>query len=276
VPDRVIRITTALVVVGVAVVAAIVSYEHAYALVRARGEAGWTARLVPLTVDGLIYSSSMVLLQSARRQARVPALALWLLGLGILATLASLLVGAAQASCGVQPLGELPASLNRNVRIDRYAPGMSRCHAGLIHHSRSMLRKHSSNYLRDISMSRCHASDVPTHPELTLVPDWGEGPGKCLDCGAPSGRRQRCTEHHARHAAKLAAERQRRRRADQRTAKPSTESALGEAADLLMFELASLWAHPELPAMDTYQPVLRAAAGLLKAFRDRSESVDSK
>ena len=30
------------------------SYEHGYDLVRAYGEAGWTARLVPLTVDGLI------------------------------------------------------------------------------------------------------------------------------------------------------------------------------------------------------------------------------
>jgi Protein of unknown function (DUF2637) len=46
-------------------------------------------RLVPLTVDGLIYSSSMVMLQSARRQAGVPALALWLLALGIVATLAA-------------------------------------------------------------------------------------------------------------------------------------------------------------------------------------------
>lgn len=88
-PDRLIRITTSLVVVGVAIVAAIVSYEHAYALVRAHGEDGWTARLVPLTVDGLIYASSMVMLQSARRHVRVPALALWLLALGIVATLAA-------------------------------------------------------------------------------------------------------------------------------------------------------------------------------------------
>lgn len=88
-PDRLIRITTGLVVVGVAVVAAIVSYEHAYELVRAHGEDGWTARLVPLTVDGLIYSSSMAVLQSARRQVRVPALAVWLLALGIVATLAA-------------------------------------------------------------------------------------------------------------------------------------------------------------------------------------------
>jgi hypothetical protein len=28
-----------------------------YELVRAHGEAGWSARLVPLTVDGLIYAN---------------------------------------------------------------------------------------------------------------------------------------------------------------------------------------------------------------------------
>ena len=35
-------------------------------------EADWTARLVPLTVDGLIYASSMVMLDSARRPAPTP------------------------------------------------------------------------------------------------------------------------------------------------------------------------------------------------------------
>jgi hypothetical protein len=84
--DRVIRWSTAGAVVGVATVAAVASYEHAYDLVRAHGEAGWTARLVPLTVDGLIYASSMVMLDSARRKTPVPALARWLLGLGIAAT----------------------------------------------------------------------------------------------------------------------------------------------------------------------------------------------
>ena len=49
-------------------VAAVASYEDAYALVRAHGEARWTSRLVPLTVDGLIYASSMVMLDSARRK----------------------------------------------------------------------------------------------------------------------------------------------------------------------------------------------------------------
>jgi hypothetical protein len=52
----------------------------------AHGEAGWTARLVPFTVDGLIYASSMLMLDSAHRKVPVPALLRWLLGLGIAAT----------------------------------------------------------------------------------------------------------------------------------------------------------------------------------------------
>src|SRR6185312_5842525 len=85
----VIRWSTAVAVLGVAAVAAEASCVHAYDLVRAYGEAGWTARLVPLTADGLIYASSMVMLDSARRKTPVPALARWLLGLGIAATLSA-------------------------------------------------------------------------------------------------------------------------------------------------------------------------------------------
>jgi hypothetical protein len=87
--DKAIRWSTAAAVIGVAVVAAVVSYEHAYALVRAHGETGWTAHLIPLTVDGLIWASSMVMLDSARSGVLVPSLARWLLGLGIAATLAA-------------------------------------------------------------------------------------------------------------------------------------------------------------------------------------------
>lgn len=86
---RVIRWSAALAVLGVAAVAAVVSYEHESSLVRAHAESGWTGRLIPLTVDGLIYASSMVMLDSARRGARVPALARCLLGLGIVVTLAA-------------------------------------------------------------------------------------------------------------------------------------------------------------------------------------------
>ena len=87
--DKAIRWSTAAAVLGVALVAAVVSYEHAYALVRVHGETGWTAHLIPLTVDGLISASSMVMLDSVRRGVPVPSLARWLLGLGIAATLAA-------------------------------------------------------------------------------------------------------------------------------------------------------------------------------------------
>lgn len=85
--DRLIRITTALAVLTVAVIAAIISYRHAFELVRSHGESGATARLVPFTVDGLIWAASMVILDATRRNRPVPPLAGWSLGIGIVATI---------------------------------------------------------------------------------------------------------------------------------------------------------------------------------------------
>jgi hypothetical protein len=87
--ERAIRWSTIAVVAGVAIVAGWVSYEHALAVVRAHGEAGAVAQVYPVTVDGLIYAASMVLLDAARRRATAPALARWLLAAGIGATLAA-------------------------------------------------------------------------------------------------------------------------------------------------------------------------------------------
>ena len=85
--DRLIRITTALAVVTVAVGAAVISYQHAFELVRSHGESGVTARLVPFTVDGLIWAASIAVLDASRRGQPVPRLAAWSLGAGIVATI---------------------------------------------------------------------------------------------------------------------------------------------------------------------------------------------
>jgi hypothetical protein len=61
-------------VLAVAGIAAYVSYSHAYAVVRAHGESGITARLEPATIDGLVYASSMVVLYAARHRCRYPPL----------------------------------------------------------------------------------------------------------------------------------------------------------------------------------------------------------
>jgi hypothetical protein len=87
--DRAIRASATAAVLAVAGIAAYISYWHAYEVISAHGETGVTARLEPATIDGLVYCSSMVVLYAARHQLPVPALARWLLGLGIVATLAA-------------------------------------------------------------------------------------------------------------------------------------------------------------------------------------------
>ncbi len=99
--DRLIRITTAAAVITVAAVAAVISYQHAYELVRSHGEAGLTARLLPFTVDGLIWAASTVVLDASRRGQPVPRLAVWSLGTGIVATVgANLAHGVGQGPIG--------------------------------------------------------------------------------------------------------------------------------------------------------------------------------
>lgn len=84
--NRWVRWLTAVVVLAVAAFAAIVSYSHIYDLGRAHGQAGTAARLLPLSVDGLILAASLVLLHEARSGRSAPVLARAMLWLGIGAT----------------------------------------------------------------------------------------------------------------------------------------------------------------------------------------------
>jgi hypothetical protein len=104
--DRAIRYSTIGAVSVVALVAAFVSYRHALQVVRAHGETGPLALAYPVTVDGLIYAASMVLLNAARQGIRPHWLAYAALGLRIAATLAANV--AAGLSYG--PVGALVAS----------------------------------------------------------------------------------------------------------------------------------------------------------------------
>jgi hypothetical protein len=84
--DRLIRWGTAAVVLAVAGFAAVVSYSHIYDLGRAHGQAGAAARLLPLSVDGLILAAGLVLTHAARAGLGAPVLARLMLWLGIGAT----------------------------------------------------------------------------------------------------------------------------------------------------------------------------------------------
>lgn len=99
--DRGIRAATGVVVVAVAAFAAIVSYSHIYDLARAHGESGTAARLLPLSVDGLIVAASLVMLHEARNGGQAPAFARVMIGLGVAATIgANVAYGAAYGLVG--------------------------------------------------------------------------------------------------------------------------------------------------------------------------------
>ncbi|MCP2343385.1 hypothetical protein FHU30_008779 [Actinomadura rupiterrae] len=86
--DRMIRRSTAVTVVALGGIAAVVSFRHALEVVRLHGESGITTYLTPLTPDGLVFCASMVLLDAARQGHRPPLLARAALLLGIAATMA--------------------------------------------------------------------------------------------------------------------------------------------------------------------------------------------
>jgi len=87
--ERAIRLTTTVSVVGLAAIAALVSYKHMFLLVRRYGEESWTAALLPVSVDGMIAASSMSLLLDSRFGRRSGLLPWTLLILGSTASLAA-------------------------------------------------------------------------------------------------------------------------------------------------------------------------------------------
>ena len=90
-PDAgtVIRWASWLAVLAVSAIAAVISYSHIYALAFATHEHGTDARLLPLSVDGLILASSLTLLDAARRDVKAPVMAYLMLVLGVGATIAA-------------------------------------------------------------------------------------------------------------------------------------------------------------------------------------------
>jgi hypothetical protein len=111
------------VVCAVAAFAAVVSYSHIYGLGRAHGQDGTAARLLPLSVDGLILAASLVLLHEARNGRDAPALARLMLWLGISATIgANIAYGGGIRAVRGADLGLACGRVHRRGR-DRHAAG---------------------------------------------------------------------------------------------------------------------------------------------------------
>ena len=160
-----------------AVVAAVISYQHAFELVRSHGEFGLTARLLPFTVNGLIWAASMVMLDSSRRGQPVPRLAAWSLGAGIVAT-----VGANLAhGVGHGPVGGLVSAWPALALVGSFELLMM------------LIRARSSSRAGDTGPVTPYQPAPPlaheAHPELSIAPTLEQTPApgtKRAAASAPS------------------------------------------------------------------------------------------
>ena len=84
--DQAIRTATGGVVLAVGGFAGAVSYSHIYDLARQHAQNVLDARLLPLSVDGLIVAASFLILHEARAGRDVPKLGRWMLAVGVVAT----------------------------------------------------------------------------------------------------------------------------------------------------------------------------------------------
>ena len=82
------RTLTALAVLLVAAIAAVISYQHVVALAIRYGQPVLAAYLLPVSIDGLVAVSSLVMLRAARTGVSAPWLARTGLVLAVIATLA--------------------------------------------------------------------------------------------------------------------------------------------------------------------------------------------
>jgi hypothetical protein len=86
--DRLISWSATSSVVIVTTIAAVISYGHARELVMRYGTAGWTADALPLTIDGVVATCSLILVDCARHDRNAPWQAWFLLITGACATVA--------------------------------------------------------------------------------------------------------------------------------------------------------------------------------------------
>ena len=122
-------------VCAVAGFAAVVSYSHIYDLGHAHGQDGTAARLLPLSVDGLILAASLVLLHEARNDRDAPRLARLMLWFGIGATIgANIAFGAGYGLLGALisawPAVAFIGAVEMVMQLVRRARGPARATAG--------------------------------------------------------------------------------------------------------------------------------------------------
>ncbi len=116
--DRVIRWATIAAVATVGLSAAVLSYRHQFELAAGHGESALTAKLLPISVDGLLLAGTLAVLDASRRQTGHAWAARITVGLGVGMTMwANIVHGLGFGWTGVIISGWPPVALIAAVEV---------------------------------------------------------------------------------------------------------------------------------------------------------------
>jgi hypothetical protein len=116
--DRLIRWLTTAAVAAVGLAAAVLSYRHQYELAAGLGESALTARLLPVSIDGLLLAGTLAVLDAARRKAGNAWAARITVGLGVAMTMwANIVHGLGYGWAGTVISGWPPVALMAAIEV---------------------------------------------------------------------------------------------------------------------------------------------------------------
>jgi hypothetical protein len=116
--DRAIRWSTIGAVAAVGLTAAVLSYRHQFELAAGHGESALTARLLPVSIDGLLVAGTLAILDASRRQTGHAWAARITVGLGVAMTMwANIVHGLGYGWAGIILSGWPPVALMAAIEV---------------------------------------------------------------------------------------------------------------------------------------------------------------
>jgi Protein of unknown function (DUF2637) len=116
--DRVIRYSTVAAVAIVGLAAAVLSYRHQFGLAAGHGESALTAKLLPISIDGLLLAGTLAVLDASRRQTGHSWAARITVGLGVAMTMwANIVHGLGFGWTGIVISGWPPIALMAAIEV---------------------------------------------------------------------------------------------------------------------------------------------------------------
>jgi hypothetical protein len=116
--DKAIRWATVAAVAVVGLAAAVLSYRHQFDLAAGHGESALTAKLLPISIDGLLLAGTLAVLDASRRQTGHAWAARITVGLGVAMTMwANIVHGLGYGWAGIIISGWPPVALMAAIEV---------------------------------------------------------------------------------------------------------------------------------------------------------------